>query len=397
MFQIGDWHYHPKQRLLQRTDDAKRLSPRANRVLLLLARAHGEPLSRNELLDAAWTGVIVVEESLTHAIGEIRRAFNDLGREKRYIETIHSFGYRICAEVIDMHGETAPVVAAHDPLGLQPVLTMFVSGDGRVRPGTGGALTTGDITRYGGMVISYMPEALGIQIDLDRATAQVITVLKLELDACRTSIVLRYCLNEQWQTRQFGPFEPSRPTIVAQRVAGFVAQARSPNVESWMFHEYLDIADACRHSAILGVVPKLLHEWAANGRQVDLRIMRAMLGVELPESITLARWADEITVEDIDNMPISLVERQARLGKPISRAIISKGMANFICTDHADRGGSETPFLGRALQLLTPELGPIQYARYRLVLPNADKTTTTFSIPMPFGELADDRIRRIMS
>lgn len=396
MFRIGDWHYHPKRRLLSRTDRSKRLSPRANRVLSLLAAAHGEPLSRNELLEAAWPGLVVVEETLTHAIGEIRRAFNDTGPEKRYIETIHSFGYRICSEVSRSPEFAGQINSPRDPFGLEPILTMFVSADGRVRPGTSGALTNADITRCGGMVISYMPEALGIKIDLDHATAPVITVLKLELDACRTSVALRYCQNDRWHTRKFGPFDPSRPTLIAQRVAGFVALARSPDVESWMFNEYLDIGDACRHSSMLGVVPKLIHEWAANGRQVDLRFMRAMLGVELPESITLGRRRDEIFVEDIDNMPISAAERCARIGKPVSRAIVSTGMVNFIARDHAERGSSETPFLGRALQLLTPELGPIQYARYRLVLPNADNTTTTFSIPMPFGELVDDRIRRII-
>ena len=245
------------------------------------------------------------------------------------------------------------------------------------------------------MVITYMSEALGLQIDLDRATAQVITVLKLELDACRTSVILRYCQNDEWNTKQFGPFDPARPSFVAQRVAGLVAMARSPGVESWMFNDYLDIGHACRHSTILSVVPKLIHEWAANGRQVDLQIMRAMLGVELPESITLARRQDEIIVRDIDKMPISPVERRARIGKPIGQVIVSKGMANFILRDHADRGISERPFLGRALHLLMPKLGPMQYARYRLVLPNTDDTTTTFSIPMPFGELADERIHRI--
>jgi DNA-binding winged helix-turn-helix (wHTH) protein len=396
MFQIGDWLFHPKERLLTRDGQAKRLSPRASRVLSLLARAQGEVLSRSELLDAAWSGMIVVEESLTHAIGEIRRALDDNSRQHRFIETLYGAGYRICTDVSYMPGQTGEALRPPYPLGFEPILTMFVSGDGRVRPGTSGALSDADITRFGGMVITYMPEALGLQIDLDRATAQVITVLKLELDACRTSVVLRYCQNDAWDTKQFGPFDPARPSLVAQRVAGFVALARSPGVESWMFNEYLDIGHACRHFTRLGVVPKLIHEWAANGRQVDLRVMRAMLGVELPESITLARRTGEIVVKDIDNMPISPVERRARLGKPVARAIVSKCMANFISKDHANRGLSERPFLGRALHLLMPELGPIQYARYRLVLPNTDDTTTTFSIPMPFGELADDRMSRII-
>ena len=304
MFQIEEWHFYPQQRLLSRDGQVKRLSPRASRVLSLLARAQGEVLSRSEILDAAWPDMIVVEECLTHAIGEIRRAFNENPRQTRYIETIYGTGYRICAEVNYTPGQTGQALLSRDPLGLKPILTMFVSGDGRVRPGTSGALSDADITRFGGMVITYMSEALGLQIDLDRATAQVITVLKLELDACRTSVILRYCQNDEWNTKQFGPFDPARPSFVAQRVAGLVAMARSPGVESWMFNDYLDIGHACRHSTILSVVPKLIHEWAANGRQVDLQIMRAMLGVELPESITLAR-SRSICRPSASDMPIS--------------------------------------------------------------------------------------------
>ena len=65
----------------------------------------GETLTRDELLDAVWPDVNVVEASLTTAISKLRRALND--GDATLIETVPKIGYRLTAPVAVQH-DTAP-------------------------------------------------------------------------------------------------------------------------------------------------------------------------------------------------------------------------------------------------------------------------------------------------
>lgn len=94
-FFIGDALIDPATRQVSRGDRRHRLSPKAMHVLLALAAVPGRVLSRAELLDAAWPGVTVGEEVLTHAIAEIRKHLGDDSRAPRYFETVYKSGYRL--------------------------------------------------------------------------------------------------------------------------------------------------------------------------------------------------------------------------------------------------------------------------------------------------------------
>lgn len=63
----------------------------------LLLRA-GEVVTKDELLDAVWPGISVVEASLPTAISKLRRALDD--RDSRIIETVPRIGYRLGVPVI---------------------------------------------------------------------------------------------------------------------------------------------------------------------------------------------------------------------------------------------------------------------------------------------------------
>ncbi|MFC0633597.1 protein kinase domain-containing protein [Brevundimonas balnearis] len=74
-------------------------------VLMELLLHAGETLTRDELLDAVWPDVNVVEASLTTAISKLRRALND--GDATLIETVPKIGYRLTAPVAVEH-DTAP-------------------------------------------------------------------------------------------------------------------------------------------------------------------------------------------------------------------------------------------------------------------------------------------------
>ena len=62
----------------------------------LLLRA-GEVVTKDEILDAVWPEVTVVEGSLPTAISKLRKAFGE--REDSIIETVPRVGYRLIAKV----------------------------------------------------------------------------------------------------------------------------------------------------------------------------------------------------------------------------------------------------------------------------------------------------------
>lgn len=59
----------------------------------------GNLVSKEELLDAIWPDVVVVEASLATAVRKLRSALNDDERRIRLIETVPRIGYRLTARV----------------------------------------------------------------------------------------------------------------------------------------------------------------------------------------------------------------------------------------------------------------------------------------------------------
>jgi len=81
----------------------------------LLLRA-GEVVTKDELLEAVWPGVSVVEASLTTAALKLRRALKDDGDGPAIIETVPRIGYRLAAAVEVGPSARAPLAQA-DTLG----------------------------------------------------------------------------------------------------------------------------------------------------------------------------------------------------------------------------------------------------------------------------------------
>lgn len=73
----------------------RHLPPKAMEVLVSLAQAAPEPVSREELIDRVWGERCVSDEVLTHAITELRHALGDSPSSPEYIQTIPKRGYRL--------------------------------------------------------------------------------------------------------------------------------------------------------------------------------------------------------------------------------------------------------------------------------------------------------------
>ena len=98
--QIGDWTVEPALNQLSAMGKTVKLEPKAMAVLVYLADRPGQVVSRDELLAAVWSGVVVGDDSLTQVVIKLRKALGDVPEKPAYIQTISKGGYRLVAPVV---------------------------------------------------------------------------------------------------------------------------------------------------------------------------------------------------------------------------------------------------------------------------------------------------------
>jgi DNA-binding winged helix-turn-helix (wHTH) protein/Tfp pilus assembly protein PilF len=101
VFQFGDFELDPSQRTVVARPDGRRvkMTPRVYDTLLYLVEHAGRPVTKNELLQEVWAGVIVEEGNLTQTIHVLRRALRESPQEHRYVVTVPRRGYQFVAGV----------------------------------------------------------------------------------------------------------------------------------------------------------------------------------------------------------------------------------------------------------------------------------------------------------
>jgi DNA-binding winged helix-turn-helix (wHTH) protein len=103
-FLFGDWLVEPELSRLRKDEQEVRLELKVMDVLVHLARHGSRVVTRQQLIDAVWDGGFISDNTLTHAVAELRRALGDCSTDPSYIETIHRRGYRLIKPVTDLEG-----------------------------------------------------------------------------------------------------------------------------------------------------------------------------------------------------------------------------------------------------------------------------------------------------
>ena len=98
-FRIGEWLIEPSLNRVSRGDTTIQLELKVMDVLVCLAERAGEVVTRIEIVDRVWATEFIADNTLTHAINEIRTALGDDARNPTFIETIHRRGYRLMVPV----------------------------------------------------------------------------------------------------------------------------------------------------------------------------------------------------------------------------------------------------------------------------------------------------------
>jgi len=109
MTEFGAFRYDAASRVLSRDEAEIPLSPRVLAVLESLLKRPGKIVAKEAVLESAWEGAFVGEDSLTKAISQLRSALGDDPHRPRYIQTIPKRGYRFIAEVSEPLRNQGPI------------------------------------------------------------------------------------------------------------------------------------------------------------------------------------------------------------------------------------------------------------------------------------------------
>ncbi|HXV60406.1 MAG TPA: winged helix-turn-helix domain-containing protein [Vicinamibacteria bacterium] len=125
---FGPFCFDVATETLSRNGAPVSLPPRATQVLRQLLVRPGELVLKEILLDAAWNGVAVSEQSLSEAIKVLRRALDDDPRKPRYIQTVHRRGFRFVGSLdgAELPGPPRPRPSWRLWIAVSTVPTLFL-------------------------------------------------------------------------------------------------------------------------------------------------------------------------------------------------------------------------------------------------------------------------------
>ena len=99
IYEFDEFQFEPRNARLSRRGVLLHTVPKAMQVLEVLLDGQGSLVDRDTLLNLVWGRVIVSPGTLTRLIAELRRVLGDDPLKPRFIETIHTKGYRWIAAV----------------------------------------------------------------------------------------------------------------------------------------------------------------------------------------------------------------------------------------------------------------------------------------------------------
>jgi TolB-like protein/DNA-binding winged helix-turn-helix (wHTH) protein len=112
-YRFEDFEVTPGAAELRHSGTVVHVEPKVLKVLVHLIEHRDRLVDKSELLDAAWAESFVTENALTKAIGRLRLTLGDSAQSPRFIQTVHTRGYRFIAEVEETDAEEASVAEAN--------------------------------------------------------------------------------------------------------------------------------------------------------------------------------------------------------------------------------------------------------------------------------------------
>lgn len=100
LYEFGPFRIDPPERLLTSQGHSIAVTPKAFDVLVILIERSGRLVEKSQLMEAVWGDSFVEEGNLAVTISTLRKVLgDDLGKERRYIQTVSKRGYRFVCDV----------------------------------------------------------------------------------------------------------------------------------------------------------------------------------------------------------------------------------------------------------------------------------------------------------
>ena len=102
MFSFDQYQLDPERRELRRDGQLVALEPQVFDLLVLLVENRDRVVSKDDLLEAIWSGRAISDSTMTSRINAARSAIGDSGGEQRRIRTISRKGFRFIGDVFEV-------------------------------------------------------------------------------------------------------------------------------------------------------------------------------------------------------------------------------------------------------------------------------------------------------
>jgi TolB-like protein len=112
---FGPFRLDAEAEILFRDGEPVPLGRRAVALLRVLVERSGTPVSKDALIEAAWSGLAVEDSNLTVQIAALRRAFGQEAGGERWIETLPGRGYRFLGPKVTDEGGDVPAKSPSEP------------------------------------------------------------------------------------------------------------------------------------------------------------------------------------------------------------------------------------------------------------------------------------------
>src|SRR2546429_8503437 len=100
-FLFDDVQVEPATFRAFKASNAIQLEPKTLRLLLFLIENRVRLVEKEEILTAIWNGTHVTDNALAGEIAKLRKALGDDPKTPKYIQTVHTRGYRFIAELTE--------------------------------------------------------------------------------------------------------------------------------------------------------------------------------------------------------------------------------------------------------------------------------------------------------
>ena len=111
---FDNYAFDTDRRELRRDADVVAIAPKVFDLLDFLIRNRERVVSKDDLVNAIWSGRSVSDGALTTRLNAARRAIGDSGQEQRLIKTLPRKGFRFVGS-IEQQGNAGAAVAQHGP------------------------------------------------------------------------------------------------------------------------------------------------------------------------------------------------------------------------------------------------------------------------------------------